>query len=293
MTKNKILLFVITILCSVGIVYKLQPVTVAPPSLSNNLTRTISESILKRDRAKFEKYFSKETLQDRTWPSINDYSISTKELINKDNGRYYFRLINNSIANLTSCLKKNFCGMERRNENDAYFDESKTPGHILLKRYLTIMIYSLNLYPDLQHKIDWNLIRELTENINENVQVLALELLNNFNALNNGNYNLFKIVDNYRGNAKAEALTELSIKTSSDGHLLLVNSLENTFSSDDPNTVISVLEKLDRMNLSQEESEKISKYLCHYKEDGPDNPNWKMIKYDMKNLSIDLKKVCN
>jgi DNA-binding XRE family transcriptional regulator len=68
--------------------------------------------------------------------------------------------------------------------------------------------------------------------------------------------------------------------------------LEKAFAVDDPNTVISVVEKLKKMNLSQAEMAKVSRNLCHYKENGSDDPNWKMIKYDMGKVRIDLEKIC-
>ena len=46
------------------------------------------------------------------------------------------------------------------------------------------------------------------------------------------------------------------------------------------------------MNLTVNEMTEISLYLCHYKENGNDDPNWKMIKYDMMKYDFDLDKSC-
>ena len=250
-------------------------------------------NILKRDFAKLEENFNEETLQDENWLKINDYTLDVKNLVTLKNAKHLFRISNENVASLVSCLKKDFCGMERRNGNDAYFDESNTPGHILLGRSLHIIIEALQLRPELQSEIDWDLIRELTDNSNETIQVLAIEILNNFNSKNRDLENLFKVVDNYMGNAKADALAELAIKSSANEHILMVNSLGKSFSIDDPNTVISIVDKIETMNLSNDELIKVSKSLCHFKENGLNDPNWKMIKHCMGKVSLDLKSICN
>jgi hypothetical protein len=103
---------------------------------------------------------------------------------------------------------------------------------------------------------------------------------------------MVKIIENYKGDAKAKALTVLFSRNVSSERSSLINFIEKSFSTDDPNTVISIIEKLKKMALSKNELEKISKNLCHYREEGSDDPNWKMIKYDMKKLEIDLAKIC-
>jgi hypothetical protein len=249
-----------------------------------------TETILKNDLEKLEKNLASEIIKDESWKKINDYAIPPAQLVNSKNAKHLFKLSNNSIDNLAICLRKDFCGMEKRNEHDAYFDDKKTPGHILLGRNLSIMLSVLKLYPELENEINWEMIRELTENNNENIQVLAIELLNNFKS---NEINIFSVIDNFKGNAKGRALADLKTKDSSSERQMLINSLEKSFASDDPNTVISVVEQLKKMRLSKDEMEKVSRNLCHYKEKGIDDPNWKMIKYDMGLVRVDLDKVCS
>ncbi|MBC7539183.1 MAG: hypothetical protein H7281_10205 [Bacteriovorax sp.] len=259
---------------------------------NSSLSSSNAENILKNDLAKLERNLKIETVQDRNWVSVNNYSISVKDLVNPKNSKHLFNLTNGSIANLANCLKKDFCGMERRSESDAYFDENKTPGHILLGRSLNIMLEGLRINPDLKSQIDWDLMNELTYSSNEIIQVLALELIKEYDTSDNDTDHLLKIVDNFKGNAKAQALAKLSTKDSSSDRIIFVNSLEKTFAGDDPNTVISVVESLKKMNLSNEEMARVSKNLCHYKENGTDDPNWRMIKYNMGKVSIDLDNIC-
>jgi hypothetical protein len=271
----------VVFLYSASTLWKTQ--TGAPPGNS-------AEAILKNDLEKLEKNLKSEIVQDESWKKINDYAIPPSQLVNSKNAKHLFKLSNNSIENLASCLRKDFCGMEKRNEHDAYFDDNKTPGHILLGRNLSIILSALKLYPELETDINWQMIRVLTENNNENIQVLAIELLDN---LKSNEVDLFSVIDNFKGNAKARALADLKTKDSSSERQMLINSLEKSFASDDPNTVISVVEQLKKMRLSKDEMEKVSRNLCHYKEKGVDDPNWKMIKYDMGQVRIDLDKVCS
>jgi hypothetical protein len=158
---------------------------------------------------------------------------------------------------------------------------------------LRIFIEALRVRPELKSEIDWDLIKELTDNANENVKVSAIDILKNYNIKNVDNESLFKIVDNYNGNAKAEALTLLAEDKSSDERILLLNSIAKSFVIDDPNTVISVVDKMSTMKLSNDELSKVSRNLCHYKEKGNLNPNWVVIKFYMGKVNIDLKSLCN
>lgn len=297
MKIKKAVLFIIVFLCSAGFFLK-SPTSATQKNAENTNTKNSSlsssnaENILKNDLAKLERNLKIETVQDRNWVSVNNYSISVKDLVNPKNSKHLFNLTNGSIANLANCLKKDFCGMERRSESDAYFDENKTPGHILLGRSLNIMLEGLRINPDLKSQIDWDLMNELTYSSNEIIQVLALELIKEYDTSDNDTDHLLKIVDNFKGNAKAQALAKLSTKDSSSDRIIFVNSLEKTFAGDDPNTVISVVESLKKMNLSNEEMARVSKNLCHYKENGTDDPNWRMIKYNMGKVSIDLDNIC-
>lgn len=261
---------------------------------SSGSTRTGSE-ILANDQAKLEANLRPIILSDKNWKAVNDYALNAKTLVTKDNAKELFELTQKSAKDLASCLSKDFCGMERRSDADAYFDDKKTPGHILLGRNLEIMIETLEQNNELRKKLDWELIRELTDNGNEKIQVLALDIIKNYDSENSNTDKLLEIADRFEGNAKANALEKIADKdkNSLNSRILLVNALEKSFAQDDPHTVISIVEKIGKMNLSNDEILKVSRNLCHFKEDhGADDPNWKMIKYNMKNIT-DLNNICN
>ncbi|MGZ3789884.1 MAG: hypothetical protein ACXVLQ_15200 [Bacteriovorax sp.] len=254
--------------------------------------RKSGESILSNDRQKLERSLKKEILKDENWVKVNDYSLAVKDLVTKKNARELFNLTNESISDLARCLKKDFCGMERRNDDDAYFDESKTPAHILLGRNLEIMLESLQIYPELKQKVNWELINELTDSANEQIQVLSILLLKKFNLKEDESDKLYKFADDFKGSAKARALKELALRNSDTDRELLLNSIEKSFAIDDPHTAISIVESLGKMNLSKNELERVSRNLCHYKDNGETDPNWKMIRYLMGKISIDLNRTC-
>ncbi len=252
-----------------------------------------NEGILANDRLVLERNLRTRVLHDPNWIKVNDFSIGIQELVDSENAKDMFKISNDSLDDLESCLKKDFCGMERRSEDDSYFDDGKTPGHILLGRNLEILLQSLKFNPELSNRLDWDLIRELTESANEKVQVLALKLLKDYKTNESDTARLLKIAENFKGKAKADALIFLSDRNANADREMILNSLEKSFANDDPNTAISVVEKLGKMNLLKSELERIAKYLCHYKEKGADEHNWKMIDYQMGKLDVDLDNICN
>lgn len=266
----------------------------ARPQFSMNRSLAPPEnalSIVTRDQEALKKNFKPEILKSKNWDEVNNYALSAKSLVQASNSSEWFKFSQSSAKDLAACLKKDFCKMERRNDNDSYFDETKTPAHILAGRNLEIMLASLKLNPGLKKNIDGELIRELTESQNEKIQVLALEIYQDFLSGETKVNQLLEIAENYQGNAKARALEKISSQTTPADRIQLLNALEKSFAIDDPNTVISIVEKMKKMNLSQDEIVKVSMNLCRFKDNGSDDPNWKMIKYDMKNLS-NLEKIC-
>lgn len=293
MNKKTIIVSILVLFCAGGW-WKSQPGTSLSLSKTPVKVNAVTD-ILADDQQKLERNINKEVLADEFWPQINDYTKNAKSMVDKNNAKAIFKITQGAIKDLATCLKKDFCGMERRNDNDAYFDDVKTPGHILLGRNLDIMIEALQVDPDLKKELEWELIRELTENENEKIQVLALEIIKDFDQSGADTDKLLEIADNFKGNAKAEAFAKIASRDSlntENNRILLVNALEKSFSGDDPNTVISVVEKMNKMRLSESEIAKVSRNLCHFKENGSDDPNWKMIKYDMAKVA-DLDKICN
>lgn len=274
-----------------GLWWKSRPDTFSANESSGH-SDAIGATIINNDRLRLERNIKPEILADKNWPLINDYSIKPEKLVTKTNAQDFFLIAHESAKNLGNCLRKDFCGMQTRGDEDAYFDDSRTPGHILLGRNLEIMLVALNNRSELKEKVDWDLVHSLTENSNELVQTISLQMIKQYSPDGSDTNKLLEIAENYKGQAKAVAFEKIAQRKSPNDRLLLINWLEKSFAEDDPNSVISVIEKMKNMKFTTAEIDRISISLCHFRENGVDDPNWKMIKYYMSALT-DLEQICN
>lgn len=288
--KRIILLFIVMLLCA-GLWWKSRPATFSALENTGN-GDAIGATIINNDRVRLERNLKPEVLADKKWPLINDYSLKPEKLVTKKNAQEFFSITHESAKNLGNCLKKDFCGMQTRGEEDAYFDDTRTPAHILLGRNLEIMLEALNNRSELKEKVDWDLIHSLTENSNEKVQTMALQIIKQYSPDGADTNKLLEIAENYKGQAKAVAFEKISQRKSPNDRLLLISWLEKSFAEDDPNSVISVIEKMKNMKFTTAEIDRISMSLCHFRENGVEDPNWKMIKYYMSSMT-DLEQICN
>jgi hypothetical protein len=263
--------------------------------IHNNKKKRFQIVSLEHDQAILEKNLNNTIIHSRDWQNFKNFSIPIKELVNLNNANEFFELSKTMIADLSLCLKKNYCGMERRNENDSYFDNQRTPGHILLERSLAILSESLTLKPSLSQNLDWELLDSLTQNENESIKVESLKLINRFHADIKNQEKILRITEKFSGKSKADGLVEVSNSTRLSRNDIL-ESIANSFSFDDPHTVISIIEKLELYHLTKNEFEKISPYLCRFKSNDKteieESPNWKMIKFDLGKFNINLEEIC-
>lgn len=292
MNKKIVYLFLLMILCS-GLWWQSRPGTILSRRPNGGVANLLTaEALLSNDKLRLERNLKPEILSDKNWAKINDYSIEVKNLVNAANAKAMFMLTQSSAKDLFFCLKKDYCGMQRRNDNDSYFDEARTPAHVLLSRNLEIMLEALNNNDSLEENIDWDLIQKLTDNENEKVQVLALQMIKEHDAVGGDTHKLLEIAERYKGSAKAEAFQKLAVNNSPSERLLLINWLLKSFALDDPHSVISIIERMKKMSFTTSEVDRLALGLCHFRENGTDDPNWKMIKYYMSSL-CDLEKICN
>ena len=259
---------------------------------ANSSTQT-PEEILENDYKKIEKNLKPENISGDEWKQINTYSIPPEKIVTKNSAANYFKTAQNNIPDIFSCLKKDFCGMSTRNENDAYFDDQKTPAHILINRSLLVMKESLKQDPTLKSSVDWDLMQELAASGSDILAIEALDLIRLYNAEGMKTDELIKLSDNYKGEAQAEALARISKKNSPSDKLLVSNKIQDIFESSDNNTVISVLDKVKGMNFTNTELSHVLINLCRYKNDVNQEESWKMIKYKANLIFSDFEKLCN
>jgi hypothetical protein len=251
------------------------------------------EEIVAADYEKIAKNLSAKNTSKDEWKQINNYSLTPEALVTHTNAKTYFLTAQSNVPDIFSCLKKDFCGMETRGEGDAYFDDQKTPAHILLKRNLLIMKQSLRLDGSLRSEVDWDLMKELATSGSDLLAVEALGIIREFDSESMKTDDLIKVTQDLKGQAKADALVNLSKKTNSTDKILLASEVSDVFASGDADSVISVLEKLRNMSLGANATRTLI-HLCRFKVvDDPSNANWLMIKMLANKVNIDFEKMCN
>ena len=251
------------------------------------------EQILENDYQKIARNLKAENISGDEWKKINTYSIKPEELVTKESAAEYLKAAQANIPDIYTCLKKDFCGMTTRGEDDAYFDDQRTPAHILINRNLKVMKESLRKDESLKSQVDWELMQELASSGSEMLAVEALDIIREFDTNGMKTDELIKMTEDYKGTAKADALVRISKKGSASDKLLLARDIEEVFAMSDANTVISVLENLKQMSLSATELSRVLRNLCRFKDNAAEEQNWKMIKYEANKLNSEFEKSCN
>lgn len=245
------------------------------------------------DYQKIVKHLRPENVDNREWELVNDYSLKPSDVVNHKNAESFFRITKANIPEIYSCLKKDFCGMTSRGPDDAYFDDTKTPAHILLNRSLKIMRASLKRNQALKTQVDWDILQELAESEVEMLSIEALDIIREFNSEGIKTDELIGVTENFKGTVKAQALLRLSKTNKKLDKALIANEVENVFLKGDADTVISVLEQLKVMALTADQSVKVLTGLCRFKDMDDEIKNWAMIKYEAKKINSDFEKNCN
>lgn len=247
-----------------------------------------AEDILQNDYQKIIKNLKVENIDNLEWGKINSYNLSAESLVNNNNAKSYFQVVQSNLPDLYSCLKKDYCGMQTRGEEDPYFDAQRTPAHILMNRNLKIMKEALRKDSALKSQVDWELLNEIAHSDEEFLQVEALDIIRQFDSDAIKTDELIKMTAEYKGDAKAEALVRIAQKKSKLDKKIIANEVEEIFAMSDANTVISVLEKMRSMNLLKVDVERMLKNLCRFKE----SHNWLMIQYEARKFNTDFETQC-
>lgn len=249
------------------------------------------EEIVGSDFEKIEKNLKPENIKTDEWKEINNFAANPEVIVTQKNAIGFLKTAQNNLPELYSCLKKDFCGMES-SENDPYFDEERTPAHIVMNRSLKVIKESLNKNPALSAEVNWELLEELAHSGESMLEVEAVDIINKFNPAGKGLEDTLKMSRNYTGTAKAEALVRLSENAKNGEKRMIANEIEEIFASADAHTVISVLENMDQMKLGPTATLKTFNNLCRFKENSTNPGNWKMIDYLASKLNPEFKKIC-
>lgn len=251
------------------------------------------EQIIANDYEKIARNLKPENISGDEWGVINNYSLPVEKVVTKESAGSFFKTAQANIPDIYSCLKKDFCGMTTRNDNDAYFNDQATPAHILINRNLKIMKESLRKDITLQSQVDWELLQDLAASGSEMLSVEALDIIREFDSESVKTDELIKLTSDYKGTAKADALARISKNKGPADKMLLAGEIEEVFASADNDTVISVLQQLSQMSFSETELSRILRNLCRYKDNPEEERNWLMIKSQAKKLYPNFEKICN
>ena len=249
------------------------------------------EEILAKDYEKIAQNLSEKNTSNDEWKQINQYAIRPENLVNAQNAKNFFKTASSNVPDLYSCLKKDYCGMETRGEDDAYFDDQRTPAHILLKRNLSIIKESLRKDSSLRSEVDWTLMKDLAKSGADMLAIEALDIIREFDKEGLKTEELIKVTRDLTGQAKADALVNLSKKSNSTDKILLASEVEEIFAMGDANTVISVLENLKNMDLGPNAT-RVLKNLCRFK-DNEQSHNWPVIKMNAMKVNNEFLNICN
>lgn len=291
MKKLIIPTIIITIITSLALFVKNNASKVESDTKNLESSPIASVEILKEDLDKIESRLTIEDSKKNIWQDLNNYSKKPEEIVTLENKMEYMDFLNRNMVELKSCIKKDFCGMEKL-EGKAYFDDEKTPAHILLARELEILKNILKLDSKLTEKVDWNLISDLSLMKSPIVQNIALDLLRNFDQRNNGAEKLLKMTQEYKGELKAKLFLNLMKDSLPNERRILINAFKDSFSKDDAHTVISILEKIEKMNFKKDELLEILPYLCRFKESELQAHNLKTISMHVSRLNMSIKEIC-
>lgn len=248
-----------------------------------------ANDVLADDFKKMTSNLKSTDVTSSEWKKINDFSILPSMFVNKDNAQSVFKAASSAVPDLVACLKKDFCGMERRGDDDAYFDDHRTPAHILINRNLQVMQETLRQDPALLSSVDWSYLEELALESDEDYAVSALDILREFKADTMKTDDLIGMTKNSKGDNKANALLRISLTANKVGKVMLSHELENVFALEDNHTVLATLENLKKMALSTDQLIGPLKNLCRFK----GTHNWAMVKYEANKLSTSFESLCN
>ncbi len=251
------------------------------------------EEILAGDFEKLTRNLKPENIQGEEWKQMTNYALKPDVLVNRENAQGLFKMAQNNLPDLYSCLKKDFCGMTTRGEDDAYFDDQRTPAHILMNRNLKVMKEALRKDEGLKSQVNWEMLQEFASSDAEMLQVEALDILREFDSETMKADELIKLTGDYTGTAKADALLRIAKGKNPADKQLVAEEVEEVFAMSDANTVISVLENVKKMAFNGSDTSRVLKNLCRFKNDPEESHNWMMIKYEAGKVNTEFEKLCN
>lgn len=270
---------------------KAQESVVAESPDSNQTEMKDPNEMMQADYEKIVQHLKKENISDATWEDVSDFRVKFADEITKENAQSFLKTAQNNIPDLKNCLDVDFCGMTPSGKDGAYFDDQGTPAHQLVRRLLKIVDVSLERNPELITELNVDMLRDIANSQHKMLQPEAIALLSKY-VDQDSIETMVETASKYTGESKANALVSITNRDSGENKEAVINELNNTFLNADSDTVISVLEKMPEMKLTQEEKIQALTKLCRFKE-SDEAHNWLMIRAMAKKIDSDFFNKCN
>lgn len=246
-----------------------------------------SVEILSKDIQKLAQELRVDEDETYRLKELNNFRTPLKDIVGRVDPKGYARFLEQTIKKIHSCLGVDFCGMQKDRPDSAYFDEQNTIAHKTLLRSLSAMEMLIDQgHSDLVlGQIDAGILERLLENDNAEVQKKAMRLLKNKLNAPEAFSTIMKNEKFFSGEGKAYFYEELATGFSNEGQRqVYLDSLASTLASDDPHTVLSIVEKIPRFSIEKEQLTRVAQGLCRFQSEPGQKHNWLSIDHKIKKL---------
>ncbi len=245
---------------------------------SNSDRVQISNIVLSEENLKsIHRTINEKNVQSQFNDLIFDLSKSSSQVLTKDNAKEIITVANNNLAAFFDCFNRSGCGV------------ADSVIKTMIARNLELIKVALKINIGLSKNVNWIVVRECSGLNVENIEVLSLDLLRNYNTQNNGDQKILDIASSYSGKDKVDFFMKTAETLTSDERKMFVSALKDSFNKDDPKTVELVAEEIGKFGLEKFEIADLEKSLCRFKA----SESWNKIKNSMSLVSPGLENTCN
>ena len=277
-------ILVFGLIASIGItfVYRSTNQTETLKTQNSNSINLSKITISSEDQKIISSLFDQNIQSSLLFKNIINFQLTLNQTITSLNANEYIAIANQNIVTLFNNLNHSL---------DVGDQQNRTLKLNLLARHLEVIKYSLQSAPSLSKNVNWNIVRQSSGLKNESSELLAHDLLRNYDLKNNGNLYLLEISKTYRGKAKAHFFVSISEALLKSERPVFLNTLKYSFEHDDYQTTVSpILISLKEMKLDHQEIVVVTKSLCHFQKN---SETWNDIKKILNLFKIDQQILCS
>ncbi len=224
--------------------------------------------------------------QNEWWNYVSNFSTKPSTIVNTRNAQKYLEYSSVFNEALIECLSKDLCNMQPDSKSDPYFDYDDTIAHKFIQRNLEFIKQALIVDKKLTIGQDHSMSKITLNNDKINRALIDIYALNSQDSSAGELMNF----ESTQGKSRVyflEKISQMPTYNRSD----FLSYFEKTLRESDPFTVISLLENLEKIKISQFELETSFKGLCRFKDEGFDH-NWKSIVVHAQKKMNDFVTIC-